>query len=203
MIRDSVIQIIHRYRDAEPSVSGPGTISRLMYTGGHKAGSIYQMDMAYATSTALGLALARPDQRVIAVEGDGSIIAALSVFSTIGRYQPANLVVVIIDNAVYASAGDGSVATGTASGTDIAAVARACGVAPEQANTVETEEQAEAAIRRAFTEPGPWVIVARVSDADRRVMQGAKSRGVIPFGLAEMATHLRRDLESRSSTNAS
>ncbi|MGE4336963.1 MAG: thiamine pyrophosphate-dependent enzyme [Pigmentiphaga sp.] len=200
MIRDTVIQIVNRYRNAEPSVSGPGTISRLMYTTGHKAGSIYQMDMAYATSTALGLALARPDQRVIAVEGDGSIIAAMSVFSTIGRYQPANLVVVIIDNAVYASAGDGSVRTGTACGTDIAAIARACGVPPEQASTVETEAQAETAIQRAFTEPGPWVIVARVSDADKRVMQGAKSRGVIPFGLAEMANNLRRDLENRPST---
>ena len=85
------------------------------------------MDMGYATAICLGLALAVPTERVVALEGDGSALAGLGVLSTIGRYAPPNLVVVVFHNGVYASCGDGRVPTAAAATTDLAAVARAWG----------------------------------------------------------------------------
>lgn len=203
MIRQDVIAMLARLRNGAPAISGPGTISRLMWSAGHEPASIYQMDMGYATSTALGLALARPDQRVIAVEGDGSIIAAMSVFSTIGRYRPSNLLVLIIDNGVYASAGDGSVKTASSCGTDIAEVARACGIPQDHVSAVRTEAETEAALQRACTQPGPWVVVAHVDDSDRRVMQGAKSRGIIPYDGVELVVQFRQEMAKRSASKPS
>ncbi len=198
MIRSDVIKALARWRSGAAAISGPGTISRLLWSTGHESASIYQMDMGYATSMALGLALARPRERVISVEGDGSIIAAMSVFSTVGRYQPPNLLILIIDNGIYASAGDGTIKTGSSFGTDIAAVARACGIARDHAFDVDSEAQTETALQRACTEPGPWVVVAKVDDSDRRVMQGAKSRGAIPFDIVETVIHFRREMARRA-----
>jgi thiamine pyrophosphate-dependent acetolactate synthase large subunit-like protein len=200
MIRCDVIEALARWRNGAASISGPGTISRLLWSAGHEDASIYQMDMGYATSMALGLALARPNQRVVSVEGDGSIIAAMSVFSTVARYQPRNLLILIIDNGSFASAGDGSIKTGSSFGTDIAMVACGCGIDETHVVVVKDEVQSEAALQRACTEDGPWVVVAKVDDSDRRVMQGAKSRGAIPFDVVETVINFRREMARRDAS---
>ena len=197
MKRQDLIEALARVRNGAPAIAGPGTISRLLWSTGHQPASIYQMDMGYATSMSLGVALARPEEKVVAIEGDGSIIVAMSVFSTIGRYQPKNLVVLIADNGVFASAGDGSIATGASHGTDIAAVARACGIAADHVLDARTPEELEPMIARAMAEPGPWVIVAKLDASDRNLMQGAKTRGVIPFDVVETVINFRRELANR------
>jgi sulfopyruvate decarboxylase subunit beta len=120
------------------------------------------MDMSYATPLCLGLALGIGEQRVVAIEGDGSMLMGLGVLTTIARYQPWNLVLVVLDNESYStieSPGHPAEGTATATGLDIATVARACGI--EGAVTVRTESEADEALARAMSEPGPWVIVAK------------------------------------------
>ena len=51
---------------------------------------LYNMEMPYATPMCLGLAMARRTQRIVALEGDGSLISALGVLTTIARYRPRN-----------------------------------------------------------------------------------------------------------------
>jgi phosphonopyruvate decarboxylase len=117
----------------------------------------------------LGLARTRRDTKVVALEGDGNVLAGLGGLSTVGRYQPENLIVVIVDNEAYGSFGSGAVATATSAGVDLEIVARGCGIA--NACTVRDLAAADEALRRAFTEPGPWVIVAKVAnlgDSDAR-----------------------------------
>jgi thiamine pyrophosphate-dependent acetolactate synthase large subunit-like protein len=117
----------------------------------------------------LGMARAMPGTKVVALEGDGNVLAGMGGLSTIGRYQPDNLIVVIVDNEAYGSFGAGAVTTATSAGTDLETIARGCGIA----NTCTIRELAEAedTLRRAFSEAGPWVIVAKVTnhgDADSR-----------------------------------
>jgi N-acetylglutamate synthase-like GNAT family acetyltransferase len=50
---------------------------------------------------ALGIALARPDLRVIVCSGDGSLLMNLGTLVTIGAEAPRNLVVLLFDNGVY------------------------------------------------------------------------------------------------------
>ena len=58
--------------------------------------------MGLASSIGLGLALARPDLRVFVLDGDGSLLMNLGSLATIGWLQPANLVLVVMDNEEYA-----------------------------------------------------------------------------------------------------
>ena len=54
-----------------------------------------------ASSIGLGLALARPDRRVIVCDGDGSLLMNLGALATIGVMRPANLTMIVWDNALY------------------------------------------------------------------------------------------------------
>jgi phosphonopyruvate decarboxylase len=191
MTRQDVVNALVAVRGDAPVISGPGTVSRLLFVTRHHAATIYQMDLAYATSMSLGVALARPDKhRVVGIEGDGSIIAALGVFTTIGRYQPKNLVSIIVDDGVYGSVVDGTLETGTKAATDLAAVAKCCGI--KHALTAKDNDQAASALRRAFAEPGPWVIVMKVDNSDRLALRDR--RGVITYDIVETAQNYRREL---------
>jgi thiamine pyrophosphate-dependent acetolactate synthase large subunit-like protein len=57
--------------------------------------------MGQATSLGLGLALSRPDRRVIVVNGDGSLLMNLGSLVTITAERPPNLIVLVCDNGVY------------------------------------------------------------------------------------------------------
>jgi thiamine pyrophosphate-dependent acetolactate synthase large subunit-like protein len=72
----------------------------------------------------LGLALARPDRRVVAMPGDGDMLMGLGSLATIGVKQPKNLAIVVLDNAHYGETGMQPSHTGA--GVDFVAVALAC-----------------------------------------------------------------------------
>jgi sulfopyruvate decarboxylase subunit beta len=57
--------------------------------------------MGQATSLGLGIALARPDRRVIVANGDGSMLMNLGSLVTIAAAAPRNLVVIVLANGVY------------------------------------------------------------------------------------------------------
>jgi thiamine pyrophosphate-dependent acetolactate synthase large subunit-like protein len=84
--------------------------------------------MGQATAVGLGLALAQPQRRIIVVNGDGSMLMNLGSLVTIAAQRPANLLLVLCDNGAYEVTG-AQPTPGVAAGTDLAAVARACGIA--------------------------------------------------------------------------
>lgn len=81
--------------------------------------------MGGAAMVGLGVALAQPDTPVIVVTGDGEMLMGLGAFATIGLQAPRNLSVVVLDNSVYGETGAQASHTEC---TDLAAVARACGI---------------------------------------------------------------------------
>jgi phosphonopyruvate decarboxylase len=80
--------------------------------------------MGCASSFALGLALARPERRVICIDVDGAALMRLGAMATLGFERPANMVHVLLDNEAYDSTGGQAT---VASDVDFANVARACG----------------------------------------------------------------------------
>jgi phosphonopyruvate decarboxylase len=88
--------------------------------------------MSQAPSLGLGLALARPDLRVIVANGDGSMLMNLGSLVTITAAAPPNLVVIVFSNGVYEVTG-AQPTPGSAAGrtdradVDFVAMARACG----------------------------------------------------------------------------
>ena len=104
-----------------------GAVAAEMQSLGHRANFFYlQHAMGLASSTGLGLALCVPKETVVVLDGDGSLLMNLGSLSTMGRYRPKNLVHVVFDNESLLSVG--GFPTATSIGTDLAAVARACGV---------------------------------------------------------------------------
>ena len=81
--------------------------------------------MGQAGPFALGLAMARPEKRIVLFVGDGELLMSLGVLATIANQAPANLAVVALDNESYVETG--SQPSATAGPTDLEAVARACG----------------------------------------------------------------------------
>ena len=109
---------------------------------GHRPNFFYlQHAMGLASSLGLGLALAKPKQKVVVFDGDGSILMNLGGFTTLARYAPANMVHVVFDNESLLSVGGFPTATST--GSDIARIARACGI-PSVARVGSVEEFARA-----------------------------------------------------------
>jgi thiamine pyrophosphate-dependent acetolactate synthase large subunit-like protein len=81
--------------------------------------------MGGAAMVGLGLALARPERRVLVITGDGELLMGIGSLATIAVQRPPNLAIVVFDNERYGETG--MQATHTAHGVDLAAVAAACG----------------------------------------------------------------------------
>ena len=82
--------------------------------------------MGLASSHALGLALARPDKRVIVLDGDGSLLMNLGTLVTIGAVNPANFTHIVAHNGSYEANGGHPIPNREA---DLAGIARASGIA--------------------------------------------------------------------------
>ncbi len=84
--------------------------------------------MGCPIGVALGLAMALPHRKVIALDSDGSVLLSLFNLATLGNIRPRNLVVYVFDNAVY-SGSRISYPTATAGPTDLTAIAQGAGIA--------------------------------------------------------------------------
>jgi sulfopyruvate decarboxylase subunit beta len=82
--------------------------------------------LGLCSSIALGMALGLPHRKIIALDGDGSLLMNLCSLPTIARMRPSNLVHIVFDNEVYEASGRKK--TATACGTDLVGVARAAGI---------------------------------------------------------------------------
>lgn len=115
--------------------------------------------MGQAAMMGLGLALAQPRRRVLVVTGDGEMLMGVGSLATIGVQRPANLSVVVIDNERYGETG--MQATHTASGVDLAAIARACGF--RNASTLTGAGEIAALRAAVHGAPGPNFATVKVA----------------------------------------
>ena len=82
--------------------------------------------MGGACMIGLGLALARPDRRVLVVTGDGELLMNVSALATIAVMNPPNLAIVCVDNGHYGETGYQK--SHTSLGTDLAMIAGGAGI---------------------------------------------------------------------------
>ena len=95
-------------------VTNMGSAAVELYSLGHRPGFFYlEHAMGLASSIGLGLALCLPEQRIVVVDGDGSVLMNLGGLSTLARYRPPNLVHLIFDNESLLSVGGFPTATST------------------------------------------------------------------------------------------
>ena len=144
-----------------PIVSNLGpTSDELWHIAPERDRSFYGYgSMGLCSSIALGMALST-DEKVISLDGDGSLLMNMGALATIGREQPRNLIVIVWDNEMWGQTG--SQPTHTAFGTDLEQVGRSCNI-PKTA-TVDDEEALATVFRQAMNEDGPWLIIAKIEE---------------------------------------
>jgi phosphonopyruvate decarboxylase len=106
-------------------LASTGFCGRELYALDDRPNHFYMVgSMGCVSSLALGLALARPDLRVVAIDGDGAALMRMGNFATLGAYGPANLWHLLLDNGVHESTGGQASVSAHVS---FAAIAAACG----------------------------------------------------------------------------
>jgi sulfopyruvate decarboxylase subunit beta len=136
-----------------------GAVAAELYSLGHRPNFFYlEHAMGLASSMGLGIALAQPERRVVVIDGDGSVLMNLGGLTTLARYAPPNLTHIVFDNESLLSVGGFPTATST--GSDLAGMARAAGIA--RARSVATPEEFTQAAREDLGADELTCLVAKV-----------------------------------------
>ena len=125
--------------------------------------NFFALNMGLCLPFALGLSVAFPKRKIIAIDSDGSLMNDSSSLITVADVNPANLVAFVMDNGSYAFMGS----TFTTRRTDLAKMAQGAGIA--NTGTVTTLEEFSAAAKQAMENVGPTLIVAKVERDPGRV----------------------------------
>jgi sulfopyruvate decarboxylase subunit beta len=119
--------------------------------------NLYGMNLGECTPVALGLALALPNRRVIALDGDGNLLLNLASLADTAYHKPANLRIIVFDNQAYES--PGGMPTATAHGVDLVQIAKGCGM--DRSFTAATLEDFAEKIKL-FEQDGFCFLVAKI-----------------------------------------
>lgn len=119
--------------------------------------------MGHASQIALGVALARPNRKVICLDGDGAVLMHMGGLTTIGQLAPKNYYHVVLNNGAHDSVGGQPT---VAFEVDLPAVARASGY--PTANAATDEASLAAALPSFFAGEGPSLLEVRVKKGARK-----------------------------------
>ena len=161
MERARCLEMIYPELEDKLVVTIMGACAQELYNLGHRENFFYlQHSMGLASSIGLGLAMHLPAERVIVLDGDGSVLMNLGTLATLARYRPKNLIHIVFDNGSLLSTGGFDSHT-TSGITDIAAIARGAGV--EHVSAVDTAVDFGEAFIAALERNDLSVIVAKVA----------------------------------------
>ena len=107
MARREAIEDIMKCIDDEIVVCNIGFPSRELYDIEDRDRNFYMIgSMGLASSIGLGLALSRPDEDVVVIDGDGSLLMNMGSLVTVFAHNPRNMTWIVIDNGAYGSTGN-------------------------------------------------------------------------------------------------
>jgi len=158
---DLTSRLVAKLKNEEAVVGGIGNTNFDLWAAGRRPQNFYMLgSMGLAFPIALGVALAQPQRRVFALEGDGSLLMQLGCLSTIAALRPANLCMIVMDNGIYQITG--AQPTPAAAVSDLVAVAIGCGLA----NSAWAADEAdfERLVDRSLAASGPTLIGVRIDD---------------------------------------
>ena len=161
MTRAECIHMLYPECEDRLVVTIMGACAQELYDLGHRDNFFYlQHAMGLASSIGIGLALHLPHERVIVLDGDGSVLMNLGTLATMARYRPKNMVHIVFDNGSLLSTGgyDSHTASGI---TDLAAIATGAGI--EHVTAVHSIVEFGEAVIDALAREDLSVIVAKVA----------------------------------------
>ena len=158
---DLTSRLVAKLKKQEAVIGGIGNTNFDLWAAGHRPQNFYMLgSMGLALPIALGVALAQPNRRVFALEGDGSLLMQLGCLSTIATLKPKILTMVVMDNGIYQITG--AQPTPAAAATDLVAVAIGCGLT--HSSWAADEEDFERLIDESLAASEPRLIGVKIDD---------------------------------------
>jgi thiamine pyrophosphate-dependent acetolactate synthase large subunit-like protein len=157
--------LVSRLSADEAVVGGIGNNNFDLWAAGRRPQNFYMLgSMGLAFPIALGLALAQRQRRVIAIEGDASLLMQLGCLATIAERKPENLTLLVMDNSSCQITGGQK--TATYHGADLVSIARGCGLVDSA--WADDLDAFDALLAAALTSDRPHLIAAKIDDAPGR-----------------------------------
>lgn len=122
--RQDILREVLKYSPLHKSViiATTGFTGRELFATQDRHNQLYMVgSMGCASSLGLGISLARPDLKVIVIDGDGAALMRMGNFATIGTYAENNYFHILLDNEVHDSTGAQATVAGNIKFADIAA----------------------------------------------------------------------------------
>ena len=106
-------------------IASTGFNGRELYAIDDRPNQLYMVgSMGCAASLGLGLSLARPDKKIVVIDGDGAVLMRMGNMATVGAYGGTNYYHLMLDNRVHESTGGQATVSSV---VDFPAIAAACG----------------------------------------------------------------------------
>ncbi|HTJ94987.1 MAG TPA: thiamine pyrophosphate-dependent enzyme [Pararobbsia sp.] len=155
-------RLVAQLRSNEAVIGGIGNTNFDLWASGQRPQNFYMLgSMGLAIPIALGVATAQPQRKVIALEGDGSLLMQLGALGTVATRAQKNLLIVVWDNGIYQITG--SQKTLTSGTVDLVAVARGSGLS--HSAWAADEAHFDALVTRGLASDEPALIAVRIDDA--------------------------------------
>ncbi len=125
-MRTPVLEAVQKHLGSDVAVvATTGKTGRELYEVGDRENQFYMVgSMGCALAFGFGIAMCKPNLKVVVLDGDGALLMRTGSMATVGAYNPKNLVHILIDNEVHDSTGGQGTVTG---GVSFGAVARGFG----------------------------------------------------------------------------
>lgn len=155
---EAIGALMERVADDTLVVCCNGMIGRELFTAKNRPSNFYMIgSMGLGLSIGLGLALARPDRKVVVLDGDGNVLMGMNVLASVASEAPKNLWHVVLDNQTHASTGGQRTISGQ---VKLEEVARAAGY--RAVFRAEDAASFGAALDEAFAGDGPQMVLGTV-----------------------------------------
>eukprot|EP00123_Amoebidium_parasiticum_P006055 comp17113_c0_seq1/m.15893 comp17113_c0_seq1/g.15893 ORF comp17113_c0_seq1/g.15893 comp17113_c0_seq1/m.15893 type:complete len:439 (-) comp17113_c0_seq1:90-1406(-) len=170
--RETALQLIVDSLNARDCVVGTtGMLSRELFEyrvakkQGHARDFLTVGSMGHASSIALGIAVARPNQSVYCLDGDGAVLMHMGSLATVSMQGVENYKHIVINNGAHDSVGGQETGTLTDS-FNLIDIATGCGY--RWAKSASTTDEIKSALEELKTVKGPALLEVRVNKGHRK-----------------------------------
>jgi phosphonopyruvate decarboxylase len=159
LIRTEALQAVLESLAGDEAILGTtGKTGRELFTLADRPSHLYVVGgMGTASAIGFGLARTQPKLPVVVLDGDGAALMKLGSFATIGNYQPANLLHILLDNESHDSTGGQRTVSGV---VDFVGVAAATNY--RHAISAERPDDVRAAVQFLRQQAGPSLLHVRI-----------------------------------------
>lgn len=158
MKRDECFKVLARHRTNEIVVAVYKAAQEWIHISPSEFNYTFTGAMGQGSSHALGLALGRPERKVIVLDGDGSLLMNLGSLVTIGHASPRNLIHCVCENGTYET--NGAVPIPGAGRISFTGLARDAGYG--KTYEFDNLQDWERNVRRVINEDGPVLVDLKI-----------------------------------------